>query len=120
VCHFAFGPAWQLYGPSQLVALVRAATGWDVTLPELMRVGERRLSLFRAFNAREGLGPADDRLPEKLFVPLRGGASDSVALDRDEMDQALRWYYEDAGWDTATGAPTSERLRLLGLEAIAA
>jgi len=97
---------------------VRAVTGWDVTLEELLRVGERRLSLFRAFNAREGFGPADDRLPEKLYVPLRGGASDGVALDRAEMDQAVRWYYDEAGWDAATGAPTPEKLRSLGLEAL--
>lgn len=120
VCSFAFGPAWQLFGPSQLVELVRAVTGWDVTLAELMRVGERRLNLFRSFNAREGFGPGDDRLPDKLFVPLQGGASDGVALDRVEMEQAVRWYYEDAGWDAVTGAPSPEKLRALGLEAILA
>ena len=40
VCKFVFGPAWQLYGPNQLVDTVRGVTGWNVSLWELMNVGE--------------------------------------------------------------------------------
>jgi aldehyde:ferredoxin oxidoreductase len=36
--------------------MIRAVTGWDITVDELLAVGERRLNLFRVFNAREGLG----------------------------------------------------------------
>ncbi|MBA4380863.1 MAG: aldehyde:ferredoxin oxidoreductase, partial [Anaerolinea sp.] len=54
LCQFVWGPAWTLYGPAETVALVRAVTGWDVTLEELMTVGARRLNLMRTFNAREG------------------------------------------------------------------
>ena len=57
VCQFVFGPAWHLYGPDQLVELVRTVTGWDVTIEELLLVGERRLNMLRAFNAREGRYP---------------------------------------------------------------
>jgi len=72
MCKFAFGPAWQLYGPSQMVEAVRAITGWNVSLWELMKAGERQLNLLRAFNAREGVGREADELPEKLEVPLEG------------------------------------------------
>jgi len=71
VCQFVWGPAWQLYGPSQLVEAVRAVTGWNVSLWELMKVGERRLNLLRAFNAREGVGAEADTVPPKLLIPLR-------------------------------------------------
>ena len=53
VCQFVFGPAWQLLGPEDLRALIEHVTGWDVTIDELQEVGERRLNLLRAFNARE-------------------------------------------------------------------
>ena len=66
LCQFVFGPAWQLYGPDDMVELVRAVTGWeDVTFDELQKVGERRVNMMRAFNAREGFDRKDDVLPEK-------------------------------------------------------
>jgi aldehyde:ferredoxin oxidoreductase len=34
VCQFVFGPAWTLYGPAETVEMVRAITGWDITLDE--------------------------------------------------------------------------------------
>ncbi|HYF92185.1 MAG TPA: aldehyde ferredoxin oxidoreductase family protein [Symbiobacteriaceae bacterium] len=116
LCQFVFGPSWQLYGPHDAVELVRAATGWDVTLDELLQVGERRLNLMRAFNAREGLGRSADTLPKKMFKPLTGGPSDGVALSHEEMERALVLYYDLAGWDQSTGVPTPGRLAALGLE----
>ncbi|MER3513441.1 MAG: hypothetical protein C4310_02765 [Chloroflexota bacterium] len=65
LCQFVWGPSYQLYGPDELVALVRAATGWDdVTLEEIQQIGARRLNLMRAFNAREGIGRDRDTLPK--------------------------------------------------------
>ena len=81
VCQFVCGPAWQLYGPNQLVEMVRAVTGWDVSLWELMKVGERRLNLMRAFNAREGFTREHDVLPPKLAQPKEGGPSDGMFID---------------------------------------
>lgn len=116
LCQFVWGPAWTLYGPSELVELVRAVTGWRVSLYELMKVGERRLNLLRAFNAREGLGRKDDRLPKKFFKPLRGsGPTAGVALDPDVFEQALDLYYQINGW-TEEGVPTRGKLVELGLE----
>ena len=52
---FVWGVSWPLYGPEQATAIVKAVTGWDVTLQELLEVGERRVNMMRAFNAREGI-----------------------------------------------------------------
>jgi aldehyde:ferredoxin oxidoreductase len=114
VCQFVFGPAWQLYGPSQLVDAVRAATGWDVSLWELMKVGERRLNLLRAFNAREGVGAESDALPPKLYIPLEGGESDGEAVVVEDVEAAKRRYYRMTGWD-ADGRPTRAKLEELAL-----
>jgi len=114
VCQFVFGPAWQLYGPSHLVDAVRGVTGWNVSLWELMKVGERRLNLMRAFNAREGVGSEADTVPPKLLVPLQGGASDRVAVTAEEVETAKALYYQMAGWDES-GRPTRAKLEELAL-----
>lgn len=118
VCKFVYGPAWQLYDLDQWIEALRAITGWNVSLWELMKVGERRLNLLRAFNAREGVGAEADTLPHKLTVPLEGGASDGVAVTKDEFDRAKALYYQMAGWDEQ-GMPTSGKLQELGLDSVA-
>jgi aldehyde:ferredoxin oxidoreductase len=117
-CQFVWGPAWQLYGPSQLVQVVQAITGWDFSMWELMKAGERRLNLLRAFNARDGVGSEADTLPRKLFVPLEGGASDGLAVAAAEVEAAIPLYYSMAGWDE-TGRPTRAKLTELSLEWVA-
>jgi len=117
LCQFVWGPSWQLYGPAETVELVRAGTGWDATLDELLTIGERKINLMRAFNAREGIGKSADTLPRKLFEPLGGkGPTAGVALTPEEFERARATYYELAGCDPATGYPTRAKLGELGLE----
>ena len=117
LCQFVWGPSWQLYGPSETLELVRAATGWDATLDELLQAGERKMALMRAFNAREGIGKSADTLPKKLFEPLTGkGPTAGVALTTEEFERARDAYYRLAGYDPATGHPTRAKLRELDLE----
>jgi aldehyde:ferredoxin oxidoreductase len=116
LCQFVWGPAWTLYGPSEMVELVKAVTGWQVSLYELMKVGERRLNLLRTFNAREGLSRKDDQLPKKFFKALQGGGpTGGIALDRQEFESALDLYYQLNGW-TQDGVPTPAKLVDLGIE----
>jgi aldehyde:ferredoxin oxidoreductase len=120
LCQFVWGPSWQLYGPAETVELVRYGTGWDATMPELLQMGERRIQLMRAFNARERIGKSADVLPKKLFEPLGGkGPTAGVALTTEEFEHARDTYYELAGCDPATGYPTRSRLADLGLEWVA-
>ncbi len=119
LCQFVYGPAWHLYGPSQIVDAVRAITGWNVSLWELMKVGERRLNLMRAFNAREGIGREADQLPKKLSQALVGGESDGLFVTEAEVEKAKDTYYAMAGWDVASGTPTRAKLEELGLAWVA-
>jgi len=114
VCKFVFGPAWQLYSVNQFIEAVNAITGWTVTLWELMKMGERRINLLRAFNAREGVGIEADTLPRKLQIPLEGGATDGVAVTKEEFEFARALYYQMNGWDEQ-GMPTQAKLYELGL-----
>jgi len=109
LCKFAFGPAWQLFRLDHMVDLVQAVTGWNTSLWELMKVGERRLNLLRAFNAREGVGAEADTVPPKLFLPLQGGPTDGVAVTVEEVEAAKALYYQMSGWDEE-GKPTRAKL----------
>lgn len=120
VCQFVYGPAWQLYSANDLVKAAQAVTGWNVTLYELMQVGERRLNMMRAFNAREGIGREADTLPKKFFKrPLKGGKTEGYVLDYDEWQQSLETYYKMSGWDIETGHPTRTKLEALGIAWVA-
>jgi len=112
-----FGPAPRSFiQVEDVVAAVRAATGWDVTVEELLRAGERATNLARVFNIREGFSRVDDMLPERLFQPLEGGALAGVGMSRAEFERTLTDLYEIKGWDPVTSVPTRRRLRELGIE----
>jgi len=119
VCQFVFGPAWQLYGMQQLADAVRMITGWEVSVEELQRAGERRLNLLRAYNAREGIGREADVLPKKLRKALVGGKSDGLFVTDEELEQAKDSYYAMSGWEVATGMPTRAKLEELELAWVA-
>jgi aldehyde:ferredoxin oxidoreductase len=111
-----FGPAPRSYiQMDEVLESVNAATDWELTLDELLEIGERATNLARVFNAREGFTRADDTLPERLFGPLENGALKGEVFPRDEFESALTRLYQIKGWDPATGMPTPERLEALSL-----
>lgn len=120
VCQFVYGPGWQLYGPQDMAELMSAATGWDVSVDEIQEIGRRRLNLMRAYNAREGLTRDQDTLPKKLFrKALSGGRSDGIIMEEAELNAGMDMYFEQAGWDVATGIPTRATLEDAGLAWVA-
>ena len=116
LCQFVWGPGWTLYGPKETVDFVKATTGWDVTLEELMVVGIRRLNLMRTFNAREGLDRKADKLPKKFYKVLQGtGPTAGIALKEADINFAIDEYYRLAGW-TNNGVPTRDSLKKVDIE----
>ena len=112
-----FGPAPRSFiQVDDVVAAVRAATGWDVGVDDLLDWGERAVNLARVFNVREGFTRADDHLPGRLHDPLEGGPLTGRSIDREAFEAAITRLFELKGWDPATGVPTAERLRALDLD----
>ena len=101
----------------ELADYINAATGWDMSLFELLKVGERANTMARIFNNREGFTTADDTLPPRLFEGLQNGKLEGVAVDRTKFRQALQLYYGMCGWD-ADGIPTPARLAELELDEV--
>jgi aldehyde:ferredoxin oxidoreductase len=113
LCTFCFASAW-IFDTADLVRVVRAVTGWETNMWELMRIGERRINLMRAFNAREGLTAAEDQLPPRMIEPLEGGPTDGNRLDLSEWRRDRALYYGMMNWDE-NGVPTTAKLHELGL-----
>ncbi|MDK1118925.1 MAG: aldehyde ferredoxin oxidoreductase C-terminal domain-containing protein, partial [Anaerolineae bacterium] len=87
-----------------------------VTMDELLELGERRVNMLRAFNAREGIGREQDTLPEKMFKKaLKGGRTDNVKVDRAEWKGMMDTYYRLSEWDLTTGNPSQDKLESLGI-----
>ena len=120
LCAFVYGPAWQLYGPDQMLEAIQTVTGWDMDMDEMMQVGERRTNMMRAFNARDGIDREMDTLPKKFFEKaLVGGISDGNKVDYAEWAAAIDMYYQEAGWDVETGNPTRDKMESLELAWVA-
>jgi aldehyde:ferredoxin oxidoreductase len=103
-----------------LLDYVNAVTGWNMSLYEAMKVGERNNTLARVFNTREGFTAADDVLPQRMHEGIGNGALRGQRIDPAEFAAARRTYYQMAGWDPETGAPTASKLAELGVEEVAA
>ena len=102
--------------PQMQVDLVNAACGYDWTLEDMMRSGERGWNLKRAINNRMGLTRANDKLPKAFLEPYKEGGAAGFVPDLPAMLEA---YYEARGWDKESGKPSKEKLIELGLEDVA-
>ena len=98
----------------QIVDIVRSVTGWRTSLFELLKAGERGITMARAFNCREGFSSAHDTLPERFFEPIREGNLKGHMIDRQQFEEAKRLYYGMMGWDK-NGVPTQAKLEELGV-----
>jgi len=115
LCQFVWGPG-NLFTYPEFERLVQAATGWQITMWELMKAGERRANLLRQVNARRGFTRADDVLPARLFEPLPDGPAQGKHVEAESFARMLDWYYGFMGWDRETGNPSEGKLLELGLD----
>jgi aldehyde:ferredoxin oxidoreductase len=114
VCAFVWGPGC-LFEYKDIVDLVNQITGWNTTLYELMKIGERRVNLMKAYNIREGLTREDDKIPARLNEALPEGLGKGKKIDAANFDQAITDYYTLMGWDPSTGEPSEGKLTDIGL-----
>lgn len=97
--------------------LIAAVTGWDFSWTEGLEVGRRILTLRQAFNAREGLLPADFKLPSRVMKPASVGEAAGVEIDFDSLKSS---YFTAMGWDLESGKPSPQTLIDSGLDKLAA
>jgi aldehyde:ferredoxin oxidoreductase len=114
LCRFTSERGFGLFVAEPYAAMVRAVTGWEVTVEELERTGERIVNLERMFNVREGVRRRDDVLPWRVMhEPIPDGPSAGMYCPPEELAAMLDVYYGLRGWD-GDGVPTRDRLAALG------
>ncbi len=114
ICNFCSVPIHAMTF-QMLVDSIRAITGWDTSLYDMMRVSERSNVMSRVFNNREGFKTEDDRIIRRWHEPMPTGPLKEQNIDPDEFQGALALYYEISGWDKE-GNPTRGKLVDLNLE----
>ena len=116
LCVFGYAPRGVMSIDS-MMQCINAVTGWDASLYELMKAGERGTMIARAFNSREGFSIKDDKLPKRLFEPKPDGPDAGKQIfTEDEFNRAIELYYEMIGCDPQNGRPHRGKLLELGLE----
>lgn len=108
ICNFCSVPIHALTF-ERLVEAVRAITGWNTSLFEIMRVSERSNVMARVFNNREGFGPKEDRVIRRWHEEMPAGPLKGQRIDPKEFQDAIELYYELSGWDNE-GKPTRGKL----------
>ncbi len=113
-CIFTAVPEFRAINLNQLAEILHCVTGWRTSLFELMKAGERGVTMARAFNVIHGINASRDNLPDRFFEPLRAGTLKGHFIDREQFEQALELYYGMLGWDNA-GKPSRAKLEELGV-----
>ncbi|MFC2018061.1 aldehyde ferredoxin oxidoreductase family protein [Chloroflexota bacterium] len=97
-----------------IINTLSALTGWDFSWQEAAEVGERSMTLQRAFNIKHGLTREDNSISLRLKEPLPDGPNQGVSI-APVFDEMVDRYNQTAGWDRE-GKPLHETLKRLGLE----
>jgi aldehyde:ferredoxin oxidoreductase len=108
-CKFMFFGGMTL---TDLLNTVNSVTGWDWTMNDFLKTGERIFTLQRLVNVKYGITRKDDVLPKKIFEPAKeGGRAGKIPVP---FEPALDRYYALRGWDM-NGIPKKEKLEELDL-----
>ena len=95
--------------------LLTAATGRQMTLDELYRLGERIWNLTRLFNLKAGMTKEDEDLPRRFKEePLLDGPAAGHRFTDEDIERLRSEYYAVRGWDE-NGVPRPETITRLGL-----
>ena len=98
-----------------------AVTGWDMSLDEMMAIGERISNMRMAYEVREGGNPRRRAVPTRVTGetteatytgPLQG-----IKLDTETLETE---FLKACDWDTETCKPSKAKLESLGLPEVAA
>jgi len=117
VCKFGtqFPPCY--YWP-ELAKGISLATGMELDVTGLKKIGERIYNLQRCFNVRGGISRKDDTQPKRILTESGSGRAKGYSAGP-LQDPMLDEYYELRGWDKKTGWPSREKLEELDLKDVA-
>ena len=91
---------------------LNSATGWKKTPEEYMEIGKRIQTLKQLFNFKHGIDPMELKVSERAIgnPPLEEGPNEGRKVP---LDQMMKDYWTEMGWDPETGKPTRATLKEL-------
>ena len=97
---------------------MRAVTGWDLTMDDLLRAGERIGTMRHLFNLREGINELNFTAHPRVYgdPPQKEGPLAGVTINTKAQ---IYWNLGALDWDMATTKPNKKKLIELGLKEIA-
>lgn len=96
---------------------INAATGWNFSSQDYLKIGERIEHIRYAYNIREGITFKDFKIMPRAIgrPPLDKGPNAGITIDHETM---LKDFCEHYGWDYETGLPKKQKLEELGLDEV--
>ncbi|MDZ7699161.1 MAG: aldehyde ferredoxin oxidoreductase N-terminal domain-containing protein [Deltaproteobacteria bacterium] len=114
----------RFYSLSSCCELFSAVTGFDVDEDALRGAAVRIWDTLKGLNQAEGFGPDVDRPPDMWFRPMMGEDDQPMVLrdyfghstlERDDIAQFVKDYYDERGWKAGVVDPAEEnRIREAG------
>jgi aldehyde:ferredoxin oxidoreductase len=97
------------------IEALNAATGYDLSLQEVIKTGKRIVNTLRVYNIMSGLDPKSE-VPCARYgsIPIDGPAKGKGIMEH--WDTIREIYYQLMGWDPESGKPLPGTLKELGLE----
>ena len=101
-----------------IAGFMSAVTGWDRSMDELLKAGERIATMRHAFNLREGINPLELKVHPRIIgkPPYKAGPLASVTADIEAQNY---WNLGALDWDRVTTKPSKKKLEELGLDDVA-
>jgi aldehyde:ferredoxin oxidoreductase len=102
----------------RLVEGMKAVTGWDRSIGELLKAAERIANMRHVINLREGINPLDWEVHPRIVgkPPQDVGPLAGVTAD---IEAQVYWSLGALDWDRFTTKPSKRKLLELGLEDVA-
>jgi len=105
--------------PAKYIAgFMNAVTGWDCSMDDLLKMGERIATMRHVFNLREGINPLELKVHPRIVgkPPYETGPLAGVTADIEAQNY---WNLGALDWDRVTTKPSKKKLLELGLEDVA-
>jgi len=101
------------FDQEQMRDIVNGVTGWNLSIEELEKVGERAMDMARAFNTLLGQTAEDDKTAPRFTTGFTFGPREGQHIDLEELEKSRQEYYQQMGWDATLAVPTQARLEEL-------
>jgi len=112
ICIYAAPPTRELQS-ADILALVKAVTGAEISMDELFELGLVRLLIQRDMNHRLGVNPKSDDLPDLFFdkpIKSSGAKLDGAAINRAEFIEMKSAVIKRLQWSESGGVDQASKI----------